>query len=118
MTDPAGVERTELLTAALAAAPPIERARLMRVVLPPGQASGPHHHPCDVVGTILSGTIRFRTERDDDVVLLRTGDAFFEPRDVHVLQFDNADDAQPATFLACYLLAPGEEELIRFDAPS
>ena len=75
-----GPKRTELLTAALEAKPSIERAQLTRIELAPGQASSAHHHPCDVVGIVISGLIRFKLEGRNEVVL-HAGDPFFEPRE-------------------------------------
>lgn len=100
-----------LLTAVLDAAPAIERAQLTKIELGPGQASGAHRHPFDVVGTILSGRIQFQIEGDNATVL-HAGDPFYEPRDAHVLRFDNAADNEPATILACYLLSRDTTELI------
>jgi quercetin dioxygenase-like cupin family protein len=117
MTDNTGPRRTELLVADLDAVPPIERAQLTRIELAPGQASGAHHHPCDVVGTVISGSIRFKVNGRDETVL-HAGDPFFEPRDAYVLHFDNAADDQPAVFLACYLLSPGTTEVITMAPPA
>ena len=112
MTGGTGPQRFDLLTATLDRAPTVDRAQLTRIELAPGQAAGPHHHPCDVVGIVLSGRIRFELA-GHDVAVLADGDAFFEPRDTDVLRFDNASDDRPAVFLACYLLGPGATEVIR-----
>jgi quercetin dioxygenase-like cupin family protein len=114
MTAPSAVHRRDLLSVALNAVASIERAQLTRIELPPGVASGAHRHPCDVVGTILSGSIQFEIDGQAATVL-HTGDAFFEPRDSHVLRFDNAADNEPAVFLACYLIATDTTELITMD---
>jgi quercetin dioxygenase-like cupin family protein len=105
------VAREDLLDVRLGGSPPIERVRTFRVELAPGQPAGPHRHPCHVAGYVLSGTIRFRMA-GGAAQILRAGDAFHEPVDAHVLHFDNASDAEPAVFLACYLLGPGEDRLI------
>lgn len=109
------VPRTDLLTAHLVAAT-VDRAQLTQVELAPGQQPGAHHHPCDVVGVVLNGTIRFELD-DGRQHVLRTGDAFFEPRDTLVAHFDNDSTTSPATFLACYLLGPGDDELITMGPP-
>ncbi len=44
--------------------------------------------------------------------MLSAGSAFFEPADTRVLHFDNASTREPATFIAHYLLAEGDERLI------
>jgi quercetin dioxygenase-like cupin family protein len=111
VTDSTVPRRTELLTAGLDAAPSIDRVRVAKIELAPGQVPGAHHHPCDVVGTVLSGRIAFEIEGQDPTVL-RAGDAFFEPRNTHVVHFDNASEDETATFLACYLMSPGQTEVI------
>ena len=117
MTTTSGPKRDELLTATLDSMPSIERAQLTRIELAAGQATEAHHHPCDVVGIVLSGRICFRIDGHDEI-LLQAGDPFFEPRNAYVRQFDNAAEDQPATFLACYLLSAGTTEVIKFAAPS
>ncbi len=116
MTGDAAPARTDLLSARLAAPAPVERVQMTRIELAPGQAAGAHHHACDVVGTVLSGCIRFRIDGGDDM-LLRAGAAFFEPRNTHVLHFDNASVDDPAVFLACYLLTADGGELITMGPP-
>jgi quercetin dioxygenase-like cupin family protein len=102
--------RHELLTASLDGRP-IERVKMMRVELGPGQAAGRHFHPCPVVGIVLSGSIRFSIAGGPEKTLA-PGDAFHEPAGTEIPHFDNASETEPATFLACYLLAPGEDRLI------
>ena len=111
MTSAIGPQRNDLLTVSLAAAPSIGRVQLTRIELAPGQASGAHHHPCDVVGIVISGSIRFEIDGLDEVIL-HTGDPFFEPRNAHVIHFDNANEEQPTVFLACYLLGPDQTHVI------
>lgn len=60
MTEPSPVSRRELLDALLRDGPVVERTRIVRVELPPGQKAGRHRHPCHVVGYVLSGAIRFQ----------------------------------------------------------
>jgi quercetin dioxygenase-like cupin family protein len=105
------VARKTLLTAALDGDPVIERVQVARVELAPGQAAGRHFHPCPVVGCVLSGTIRFQIVGGPKAIL-DPGDAFLEPANVEVPHFDNASDAEPAVFIACYLLPPGEDRII------
>jgi quercetin dioxygenase-like cupin family protein len=95
----------------LTGGPPVEHVKVARVELAPGQEAGRHLHPCPVVGCILSGAIRFQVA-DEPETRLQAGDAFFEPAGVEVPHFDNASSTEPAVFLACYLLPPGEERLI------
>ncbi|HET8655941.1 MAG TPA: cupin domain-containing protein [Longimicrobiaceae bacterium] len=107
-TDP--VVRTPLLTAGLAGSMTVERVEVMRIRMSPGLASGLHLHPCPVVGVITEGSVLFQVEGQEERVL-RPGDAFYEPANVNVPHFDALE--QGATFIAHYLLAPGEHELIR-----
>ncbi len=111
MTKRAPTSRRELLNARLEDGATIERARIGLVELPPAQQAGRHRHPCHVIGYVLSGLIRFQVA-DGPSELLVAGDAFHEPAGVEVLHFDNASDSEPAVFLACYLLPPGETRLI------
>jgi len=102
--------RHELLTARLDGEP-VQRVTMMRVELAPGQAAGRHLHPCPVVGLVLSGSISFAVAGEPER-LLAPGDAFHEPAGTEIPHFDNASESEPATFLACYLLPPGEDRLI------
>ncbi len=103
--------RDELLDVVFADPVTVAHSHLSRIELAPGMEAGLHRHPCDVVGCVLSGVIRFQVA-DEPETRLEAGDAFHEPRGVEIPHFDNASDAEPAVFLACYLLAPGEDQLI------
>lgn len=103
--------REPLLEAALEGSPTVERVKVARIELRPLQETGLHFHPCPVVGLITAGSIRFQIEGGPPS-LLRGGDAFFEPANTRMAHFDNASETEPATFVACYLLPPGEERLI------
>ncbi len=105
------VTRHDLLTAVIDPARPVANAAVKRVTLPPGCPTGLHLHPCPVVGVLLEGEIRFQLE-GGPVQMLRAGDAIYEPANVRVRHFDNVGD-RPAVLIACYLLAPGQQELIR-----
>jgi len=114
VADRAPINRVNLLGAALAsvAGPPsVERVEVARVELAPGQPAGRHFHPCDVVGYVVSGSIHFEIAGEPGT-MLAAGDAFHEPAGREIAHFDNASSEQPATFIACYLLAPGEQRLI------
>jgi quercetin dioxygenase-like cupin family protein len=107
----ADIVRVPLLDAALTRQPEIGHVRAARIELGPGQAAGRHRHPCDVTGYIAAGTIRFQVEGEAEQTL-RAGDAFHEPAGAPVAHFDNAAEHEPATFIAFYLLPPGEDTLI------
>jgi quercetin dioxygenase-like cupin family protein len=105
------IVREHLLAAALEGAPAIERVEVARIALAPLQETGRHRHPCTVVGCVVSGTIRFQVEGGEELTL-RAGDAFHEPANAAMAHFDNASDSEGATFIAFYLLPPGEDRLI------
>ena len=111
MPDPRPILRHALLTATLQAETKVERVEVLRVELAPAQPAGLHRHPCPVVGWVIAGAIRFQVA-DGPMLILQAGDAFFEPANVPILHFDNSSDTEPAAFIACYLLAPGEDQLI------
>lgn len=111
MSDVPPVVREPLLSANLADGPTVERVQVARIELGPGQPSGRHFHPCDVVGHVVSGAIRFRIAGEDEIALA-AGDAFFEPANREIAHFDNASASAAAVFIAFYLLPPGEERLI------
>jgi quercetin dioxygenase-like cupin family protein len=110
MTD-TGLVRQDLLEVPLDGTPAVERSRLTRIDLPPGAPTGAHRHPCDVIGYVLTGTIRFQLEGHPER-LLHPGDAFHEPKGARMAHFDNVSDTESAAFLACYLLSPGVDEII------
>ena len=103
----ADIVRVPLLDAALEARPEIGLVRSARIELAAGQETGRHRHPCDVVGYVAAGTIRFQVEGEEERAL-RAGDAFGAP----IAHFDNASKDEAATFIAFYLLPPGEDTLI------
>src|SRR5262245_60169140 len=105
------VQRHDLLTAALGNGQVVDRVEITRIELAPGQSTGPHRHPCPVVGHILSGSIRFQIE-GRPAKTLQAGDAFFEPANLRIRSFDNASPREPATFVAYYLLGAEEHEII------
>jgi quercetin dioxygenase-like cupin family protein len=105
------VLRHDLLTAVLGNSRAVERVEIKRIDLLPGQPTGPHRHPCPVVGHILSGTVRFQIE-GRPAKTLRAGDAFFEPANLRIRSFDNLSLREPATFVAFYLLGAEERDII------
>jgi quercetin dioxygenase-like cupin family protein len=62
-------------------------------------------------GYIADGAIAFQIE-GQLAKILKQGDAFHEPVNARMMRFDNASDSAPATFIAFYLLRPGEDRLI------
>lgn len=106
------IVRKPLLTAILDPAKTTSRIEVKEIEFKPGQATGLHLHPGPVTGYIAKGTVRFQVE-GQPVVILKAGDAFFEPPNIRILHFDNVSTTEPMTFIAFYLLDEGEHELIR-----
>lgn len=102
--------RTPLLTAVIDGTKTVERIEVKRIDFSPRQQTGLHLHPCPVVGFITKGSIFFQLEGQPAKVL-KAGDAFFEPANTRVLHFDAQE--QSASFVAYYLLGPGEHKLIQ-----
>jgi quercetin dioxygenase-like cupin family protein len=103
--------REHLLEAALADETVVDRVQVARIELAPRQETGRHRHPCTVVGYVAAGTIRFQVEGEAERTL-SAGDAFHEPATAPVAHFDNASHTERATFIAFYLVPPGEDRLI------
>jgi quercetin dioxygenase-like cupin family protein len=111
MPTTAPISRHDLLTAALGSGRVVDRVDIKRIDLAPGQSTGPHRHPCPVVGHILSGSIQFQIE-GRPAKTLRAGDAFFEPANLRIRSFDNVSPREPATFVAYYLLGEEQHDII------
>jgi len=111
VAEPAPIVREGLLSAALADTTPVARVEVARIELAPSQPAGRHFHPCHVVGYVASGAIRFQIAGETEVIL-EAGAAFHEPAGREIVRFDNASEEEPATFVAYYLLPPGEHRLI------
>jgi quercetin dioxygenase-like cupin family protein len=105
------IRRHDLLTAALDSGRHVDRVEIKRIDLAPGQATGPHRHPCPVVGHILSGSIQFQIE-GRPAKTLRAGDAFFEPANLRIKSFDNSSSKESASFVAYYLLGAEDHDII------
>lgn len=104
------IQRDHLLTAEIERR--IDRVEAFRVRLGPGQQAGLHTHAGGVVGCVTEGRIAYQLQ-DEAVQELRAGSAFYEPPGAAVSRFDNLSDAEPAEFIAYYLLT-GDQPLITF----
>jgi quercetin dioxygenase-like cupin family protein len=103
------IERQQLLNAVLGACN-VTNVDIRKITLGPGQKAGRHLHPCPVVGYIASGTAFCQIE-GAPAELLPVGSAFHEPAERVIVDFGNASDTTPMTFIAFYLLN-GDQELI------
>ena len=109
MSTPATIERRPLLAAALSDWR-TTKVDVRAIRFGPGQATGVHSHPCQVIGYIAAGTAILEIEGQPPQ-RLETGAAFHEPAGARILRFDNASVEQPLEFVAIYLLQ-GDQPLI------
>jgi quercetin dioxygenase-like cupin family protein len=89
----------------------IDHVEIREISFEPGQKTGRHLHPCPVVGNIVEGEVIFKIEGQSEIIL-RKGDAFFEPAGMLIERFDNASTEKGMIFVANYLLK-GLQELIQ-----
>ena len=92
----------------------VSRVEIRELRILPGHAAGPHVHNGPVVGSILAGSAVFQIEGQPESVL-RPGDVFFEPEGERIARFDAGTDG--VTFLAYFLLSPGQEAQLTMLAP-
>ncbi|WP_228458670.1 cupin domain-containing protein [Chryseobacterium aureum] len=104
------ISRKELLKTALDQN--VKSTEIQEITMAAGQGAPEHLHPCPVVGIINSGEVIFQIEGQEKV-LLHEGDAFYEPKNVKILHFDNASAEKPLVFTAIYL-KEGNEDNIKF----
>jgi quercetin dioxygenase-like cupin family protein len=111
MPESTKIERRALLAVVMDGVQSIERVEAKSITLAPAQRTGLHVHPCTVVGYVVEGAITFQIE-GQPAKILKQGDAFHEAFGTRILSFDNASETASATFIAFYLLGPGEDRLI------
>jgi quercetin dioxygenase-like cupin family protein len=109
MNQPA-IQRKQILNAVLGNRN-VTAADVREIRLEPGQQSGRHLHPCEVLGYIVAGTAVYQVEGQAEQTL-PAGSGFYEAADTVIANFGNASDTEAMTFVAFYLL-DGEQELIR-----
>jgi quercetin dioxygenase-like cupin family protein len=78
------------------------RVSLVEVTYAPGASSLPHVHHCPVIGHVISGALRTRSEGDVEHVY-RAGESFQEDAGQAHLVSANASDSVPVTFLAYFV---------------
>ncbi|PRB04772.1 cupin [Chryseobacterium sp. MYb7] len=110
MAQQKAISRKELLKTALDQK--VKSTEIQEITMAAGQSAPEHLHPCPVLGIINSGEAVFQIEGQEKVVL-HEGDAFYEPKNVKILHFDNASAEKPLVFTAIYL-KKGNEENIKF----
>ncbi|MDH5032966.1 cupin domain-containing protein [Chryseobacterium cucumeris] len=104
------ISRKELLKTALDQK--MKSTEIQEITMAAGQGAPEHLHPCPVLGIINSGEAVFQIQGKEKVIL-HEGDAFYEPKNVKILHFDNASSDKPFVFTAIYL-KKGNEENIKF----
>lgn len=103
------ISRKELLKTAIEQS--VKSAEIQEITMAAGQGAPEHLHPCPVLGLIKSGEAVFQIEGQQKVIL-HEGDAFYEPKKVKILHFDNASTEKALIFTAIYL-KEGDEENIK-----
>ena len=108
---PGAVGRKDLLAVQLPAAASVTRVAAEEISFPAGMKAPEHHHPCAVVGTILSGVFDYQAE-GQAVQHLAAGAAFYEPANTRIVQFENVG-ASEGRFSAFYLCESADGPLTR-----
>ncbi|MCU1406248.1 MAG: cupin 2 protein [Glaciihabitans sp.] len=105
------VVRTTLMDQALPDGVAITHVETRRITIAPSVAGGAHVHNGPVFGVIENGSAVLQVE-DGPEVVLRAGDAFYEPANVVISRFDATGEG--VTFVAHFLLGAGETPTIDF----
>ena len=77
----------------------------------PGQIAPIHTHDAPAIGYVARGEIIYQTEGGKQL-LLREGDAFYEPVGPRILRFDNASATEEAIFIDFNLQQEGEPYIV------
>jgi quercetin dioxygenase-like cupin family protein len=85
----------------------IRRVEVREIAFEPGQATGRHKHPCDVISYIVEGAALVQ-EEGKSIREIGAGESVHEPADKVIARFDNASASQPMRFIAHYLLQDDE----------
>jgi quercetin dioxygenase-like cupin family protein len=109
MSAPPAIERRPLLATPLADWR-TTKVDVRAIRFGPGQVTGIHVHPCQVIGYIAAGAAILEIE-GQPARRLETGAAFHEPAGARILRFDNASREESLEFVATYLLQ-GDQPLI------
>ncbi|MGY8872614.1 MAG: cupin domain-containing protein [Pseudomonadales bacterium] len=81
----------------------------------PGQIAPVHTHTAPAVGYVVKGEIIYQVEGEKQLIL-REGDAFYEPAGPRILRFDNASATEEAIFVDFNLEQEGEPFIV-FEKP-
>ena len=85
------------------------RVQARRITMAPNHPAGLHVHNGPVVGNVIEGSVVYQVE-GHPAQTLAPGDLFVEQEGQRIARFDAGPDG--VTFLAWFLLGPGEEPAI------
>lgn len=108
MDQPLQPSRRDLLNAVVNQT--VSVVEIKEVTMPKGQSAPKHLHECPVVGIVKSGSVLFQAE-GEEAVIIKAGEAFYEPRNKTILHFDNASTEEPLVFVAFYLKEADEPNI-------
>jgi quercetin dioxygenase-like cupin family protein len=74
---------------------------------PAGFTHGTHRHPAGAYVYVIDGSVMFRLD-DREPVVLKAGDSFYEPPGALHAVSRNASDQLPASLIAFFVLSEGE----------
>jgi hypothetical protein len=83
-----------------------DRVQVQEIRILPSQTAGLHVHNGPVFGSSVAGSVIYQINGQPASVL-RLADVFYEPEGEQIARFDAQEDG--ATFLAYFLLSPGQE---------
>ena len=83
----------------------------VRVDYEPGGFSHEHRHPAGAYVYVIDGSVMFGIDGREPVVV-KAGDSFYEPPGALVSVSGNASQDLPASFIAFFVLAEGEEPMV------
>jgi quercetin dioxygenase-like cupin family protein len=91
---------------------PAGRVNAIRVDYAPGGfTDGTHRHPAGAYVYVMQGSVEFGVDNGEPFVL-NTGDSFFEPPGALHSVSRNASETMPASLIAFFVLADGEEPIV------
>ena len=100
------ITRTVVSDVRLPAVKATDRVQIREIRIAPSQPAGLHVHNGPVFGSIVAGSVVYQIDGQPAAVL-RPGDVFYEPEGARIARFDAQEDG--VTFLAYFLLSPGQE---------
>jgi quercetin dioxygenase-like cupin family protein len=81
---------------------------------PGGYTRGTHRHPSGAFVYVIEGSVLFGIDNGDPFEL-KAGDSFYESPDALHSVSRNASEEQPASLLAFFVLAEGQQPLVHVD---